>query len=119
MSRIALVVAASLIGFASAAEARLASQRITGTNRVCIYEIRRLPGLERAVETKVGLGERCPFRYRRPQAPRERDIPGTARLETVRRAGGSTVCIYVEFGRRYSHRLPSNATCPPTAAALD
>ena len=117
--RILLISIALFGGASAAAEARLLTQRIGGGNRVCVYEIRGLPGRAMVRETKVGMGEPCPARYRAPRAAPDRRIPADARLESTRRIGGRTICTYARFGRRYSHAVSLSAACPPIAGAID
>ena len=129
MARIALhiVALAAFSAFASSGlKARLLSQRISGTHRICVYENPGIHAPPRSAsraatgqELQVGLGEPCP--QRRPPTPVQRPsgIPAAATLVAVERGASGTVCRYTFLGIIYSRPIPTGRICPDVAGAPD
>lgn len=128
MARIALhiVALAAFPAFASSGlEARLLSQSISGTHRVCVYENPGIhgsrPGTRAAAGRglSVGLGEPCP--NRRPPTPVQRrsEIPAAATLVGIDRGASRTICRYLYVGNTYSRSIAPGRTCPYVAGTAD
>lgn len=128
MARIALHIVA-LAAFSALAssglEARLVSDRTSGTRRVCVYQAPGVPearpGSRVAAGSvlRVGLGEPCP--QHRPPAPVQRrfEIPAAATLVGVDHGATRTVCHYAYVGNQYSRSVAAGRPCPYVAGAAD
>ena len=97
----------------SPAFAQLQSERVEGSQRVCVYN-----GVqsEASNERRVGLGDPCPS-YNKPLES-GLAAPASARLQSVKLRDGKRVCSYAQLGRQWSFTLPMSRQCPSSAGML-
>lgn len=95
------------------AAAQLHSERVEGTERICVYQTVR-PDTQN--ERKVGLGEACPPFYR-PMASNFL-APPTARLQSSEVRGHTRVCKYGQLHKSWSFEIPLAERCPISAGMV-
>jgi hypothetical protein len=112
----AIALLAAMLVAATAAEARLVSQRVMGASRVCVYEnpIYNQRRSRPLVEHRIGRGEPCPTSYPTQAAVQPAQIPTMATLAEERHVGGEHICVYRYMGRNYPRPIRPGQYCPLT-----
>jgi len=115
---LALLMLALPVAGPAAAQPRLASQRVLGAERLCVYPnpdvTQRV--VEPAVTRRVGIGDLCPLRDPGPERARTaQTVPAMATLVRWRSENGMVICDYDYLGRRYSRSRRMGEMCPHTA----
>lgn len=105
------VLAAAPAGPAQAQQLLLEDQRVDGVHRLCTYRY-----LSRVEVRRIGRGEPCPYRFRRPAVVRQ-GIPAFATLRTRTNEAGRSVCVYSYLGRDYRQVAPGSGFCAYTPVA--
>lgn len=115
---LALFILALPMAGPAAAQPRLASQRVLGAERLCIYPNADVTQrhAEPAVTRRVGIEQLCPPRDPGPERVRPaQTVPAMATLVRRRFENNMVICDYEYLGRRYSRSRRSGEMCPHTA----
>ncbi len=96
----------------------LASEEVLGNQRLCNYVGNHgiLSGHIEGRQYRVGIGENCPITY--PLVNSGRPAPPTAALRLDDPSPDGRICVYEQWGSRWTFNLPGRTACPATVGMI-
>jgi hypothetical protein len=112
------LLAAAFLAAPAAPAQSLVSEEVQGNRRLCNYsgEHGLLSGTRTGRQYQVGIAENCPVTL--PVASGNRLAPPTAALSSDSPATDGRICVYEQWGNRWTFSLPGRTFCPPAAGMI-
>jgi len=113
-----LLLAVGLLAAPAARAQSLVSEAVRGNHRLCNYggDNGLLSGTLTGGQYEVGIAENCPLTL--PVANDSRPAPPTAALRSDTPATDGRVCVYEQWGSRWTFNLRDRPACPATAGMI-
>jgi hypothetical protein len=96
----------------------LTSEEVQGDQRLCNYAGNHgiLSGRVQGRQYRVGIGENCPITY--PLVNSGRPAPPTAALRLDTPSPEGRICVYEQWGSRWTFNLPGRTHCPASVGMI-